>query len=204
MGSTRDRIVNKIFSNNETDIHKTAFSCALPDCTAMRAMVPDQRCAHSSPENSPLELVGEAVGQDCGSTAGRPRFESTPNVPTPYSDQQVYHYDSAGMPTSTIPELVDDFERDTKAKSSYVRETQSSFARDNKTSYGCDKPVDSKLQFLATEDADTSASSWLMVLALLILLNVVVFGSFSLTSLFAEPVPADLPCAFPLFPMPCH
>merc|ERR1711964_112082 len=205
MGSTRDRIVNKIFSNNETDIHKTAFSCALPDCAAMRAMVPEQRCAHArSPENSPLELVGEAVGQDCGSTAARPRFESTPNAPSPYADQQVYHYDSAGMPTSTIPELVDDFERDTKVTSSYVRETQSSFARENKTSYGCDKPVGSKLQFLATEDADTSASSWLLVLALLILLNVVVFGSFSLTSLFAEPVPAELPCAFPLFPMPCH
>merc|ERR1711964_689790 len=165
--------------------------------------VPAQRCAHPySPENSTLELVGEAAGQDCGSTAARPRFESTPNAPTPYADQQVYHSDATGMPpTSSIPELVDDFDR---VKSSYVRETQSSFARENKTSYRCAKPVDSKLQFLATEDADTSASSWLMVLALLILLNVVVFGSFSLTSLFAEPVPAELPCAFPLFPMPCH
>merc|ERR1711964_387300 len=70
--------------------------------------VPAQRCAHPySPENSTLELVGEAAGQDCGSTAARPRFESTPNAPTPYADQQVYHYNSAGMPTSSIPlELV--------------------------------------------------------------------------------------------------
>merc|ERR1711900_141779 len=116
-------------------------------------------------------MGGEAAGQDCGSTAARQRFESTPNAPTPYADQQVYHSNATGMPpASSIPELVDDFERDTKVKSSYVRETQSSFARDNKTSYnGFDKPVGSKLQFPATEDADTSASSWLMVLALLIL-----------------------------------
>merc|ERR1712098_820465 len=116
---------------------------------------------------------------------------------------KVYHSHATGMPASSIPELVDDFERETK--SSYVRETQSSFARGNKTSYsGCGKPVGSRLQFPASENAEISASSWLMVLALLILLNVVVFGSFSLTSLFAEPVPAELPCAFPLFPMPCH
>merc|ERR1711964_748735 len=100
-------------------------------------------------------------------------------------DQEVDHHDRVGMPTSPIPGLVS--ERETTASSSpAVWPGQATPGSEN--------------------DADSSASCFmpLMVLALLVLLNAVVFGSFPFTSLFAEPVPAELPCCMPLFPMPCH